>query len=165
MLLPHLCVEFSHHGQFCLSMVHGEEGQGLEKWGPINTTLNSLPFRALQWVFKLSGLLFWGPFSQSHQILSRNCICSFKIFLAVLFCISPPGTKKFCKPAIKMKRVFALYHTKKKVLIFLCCFENCKHMAILRGLKNIKMTRKMQTIVIRSEYSKNWNEEGDTLKK
>lgn len=148
-------------------MVHGEEGQGLEKWGPINTTLNSLPFRALQLAFKFSGLLFWCPFSQSHQILSHNCICSFKIFLAVLFWIFPPGTKKFCKPAVKMQRVFTLYHAKMKVLIFLCCFENCKHMGILRGLKNIRMTRKMQTIVVRSrsEYSKNWNEEGETLKK
>lgn len=121
---------FHTHGQFCVLMAHGEEEQGLEKWGPINTTLNSLPFRALQWAFKLSGLLFWCPFSRSHQILSHNCICSCKIFLAVLFCISTPGTKKFCEPVVKMKRVLALYHTKRQVLIFLCCFENCKHMGI-----------------------------------
>lgn len=114
------------------------------------TTLNSLPFRALQWAFKPSSLLFSCPFSQPHQILSRNCICSLKIFLAVLSFISPPGTKKFCKPAVKMKRLFAFYHTMRKVLIFLCCFENCKHMGIWRCLKNIRMTRKMQTILIRS---------------
>lgn len=146
MLLHSLCCIFTSWTVLVL-VVHGEKGQGLEKWSPISTTLNSLPFRALQWASKLAGLLFWCPFSQSHQILSPNCICSFKIFLAVLFCISPPGTKKFCKPAVKMKRVFTFYHAKRKVLILLCCFENHKREK-LRGLKNNKMATKMQTIVI-----------------
>lgn len=64
-----ICVEFPHHGQFCLSMVHGEEGQGWRSEVPLTP--------------------LWIPFPSEHFKELSN-------FQVSCFHVLSPSLIKFC---------------------------------------------------------------------